>query len=261
MENIVATIIQQYGICGVVLIALVILGYMIWGDRKNDWGTKIDHVLNKIDSVDAKIEKVENQLSNRIDNVEHKIKSIHSENISNDRQEAREQSLMIMSTGYGGKLSKSLKHYCKSINCDHVFLGAFHNGTVDLRGIHFCKFDILIDEFKDPLHLHENDVDFQTLYKDENILAYGDLPYNLTHVDAAIISLSDETLLDLSDTLYRRCKSRDIKSIGLSCVRDNQGNPVGFVGCVNYTDEKMDEVQLRNCAKEIENIYNEKLTH
>lgn len=256
MENIVANIIQQYGIYGVLLIALVILGYMIWGDRKNDWGTKIDHVLNKIDSVDAKIERVENQLSNRIDKVE---KNMQSNTIEQDRIEAKEQSLMVLSTGYGGKLSKTLKYYCKTINCDHVFLGAFHNGTVDLRGIHFCKFDILVDEFKDPLHLNENDVDFQTLYKDENILAYGDLPYAMSQVDSAIINLGDDTLLELSDTLYRRCKSRGIKSLGLSCVRDEQNNPVGFVGCISFTDKNMDEAQLRNCSKEIENIYNEKL--
>ena len=138
-------------------------------------------------------------------------------------------------------------------------MGAFHNGTVDLRGIHFCKFDILIDEFRDPLRLYETDIDFQSLYKDENILAYGDLPYTLTHVESVVFNLDQDTLLDLSDTLYRRCKSRGIKTIAFAYVRDQQNNPVGFVGCVNFTDDNIDESQLRNCAKEIENIYNEKL--
>lgn len=256
MEDIVTVIIQQYGIYGVLLVALAMLGYLIWGDRKNNWGTKIDSVLNKIEGVEIKMEYVKNQLSSRIEHIEN---NIQSGSISNERQEAKEQSLTIISTGYGGKLAKSLKHYCRAINCDHIFLGAFHNGTVDLRGIHFCKFDILIDEFRDPLRLYETDVDFQSLYKDENILAYGDLPYALTHVESAVFNLDQDTLLDLSDTLYRRCKSRGVKTIAFACVRDQQNNPVGFVGCVNFTDDNIDESQLRNCVKEIENIYNEKL--
>ena len=75
MEDIVTVIIQQYGIYGVLLVALAMLGYLIWGDRKNNWGTKIDRVLNKIEGVEIKMEYVENQLSSRIEHIENNIQS------------------------------------------------------------------------------------------------------------------------------------------------------------------------------------------
>lgn len=254
MGSVIQTIIEQYGILGVLIALLGLVVYLIWGDRKNNWGSKIDRMCDKVDSVESKIVTVENKLSTRMDSFEDKLANLHSEGRANDRIEAKHQTLSIMKNHWGGKISKTLRYFCDRINADHVFMGSFHNGTTDLRGLHYCKFDILIDEFKDPLHLHENDTDFQPLYKDVNIMAYGELPYKMTHLGATVFNV-DETLLELSDTLYRRCKSRDIKSIAFVCVRDCEDCPVGFIGCVNYDGREMNTVELDACAKAIENIY------
>lgn len=258
MEGIVNTLLQQYGIYGILLIMMIILGYLIYGDRKNNWGSKIDHISNKIEGMDSKIEWIETKLSDRMDTVEQKLVTVHSDIKVEERNIARDQSINVMNNGQGGKLSKILRYYCSRINCDHIFMGSFHNGTTDLRGLHYCKFDILIDEFINPLKLHDNDTDFQPLYKDENVIAYGDLPYKMTHVDAVILNIDKdaETLLDLSDTIYRRCKSRDIKSIGFICIHDSEGYVSGFIGCVTYDDKEMNIDDLKACAHEIENIYN-----
>lgn len=255
MENAVDILLNQYGIYGIILILITAFIYLIFNDRKNGWGNKIDFIGDKIENINNKIEWVEEKLTEKIDTIERKVMTTQKELKNKELQEARVQSFNIMHDRHGGKLSKILRQYCQKINCDHVFMGLFHNGVTDLRGLHYCKFDIIIDEFSDPLKLHLNDTDFQPLYKDENIIAYGDLPYQMTHIDTAIFDLKSKKLLNLSDTLYRRCKSRDIKYIGFAGLRDKNGYVIGFIGCVSYTDEKPIEQNLLLCAHEIENIY------
>lgn len=255
MENALDVILNHYGIYGIILVLIAALIYLIFNDRKNNWGNKIDLIGDKIENMNNKIVWVEEKLTEKITLVEKKVISTQKNLESKKQQEAKIQSFNIMNNGHGGKLSKVLRQYCQKIKCDHVFMGLFHNGITDLRGIHYCKFDIIIDEFSDPLKLHANDVDFQPLYKDENIIAYGDLPYKMTHIEAAIFDTKSEKLLNLSDTLYRRCKSRDIKHIGFAGLRDKDGYIIGFIGCVSYTDKKPIEQELLLCAREIENIY------
>lgn len=255
MGEVVNTILQQYGMVGILIVLIACLSYLIYGDRKNNWGQKIDNLGAKIDNMESKIDWVETRMSARVSAVEDKITNSHEIAAASEHEEAKKQTLNIMSTGQGGKLSKILRYYCKRINCNHIFLGGFHNGTTDLRGLHYCKFDILIDEFADPLHIHPNDTDFQPLYKDENVIAYGDLPYKLTHVDSTVFDVEDPTFFEMSDTLYRRCKSRDIKKIGFAIIRDNDGFPTGFIGCISFDDQEMLQEDMKACAHEIENIY------
>lgn len=258
MENIINTIIQQYGLYGLLIIMLAMVSYMIWGDRKNNWGSKMDTISDRIESMGSRLELTESKLTNRIEKIEEKIINSHRLAKENETFLTKVQTTDVILKGIGGKLSKILREYCKNINCDHIFMGMFHNGTTDLRGLHYCKFDVLLDEYRDPLKLHPNDTDFQPYYKDENVMAYGDLPYTMTHLDAAILKIDDpnNTLFELSDTLYRRCKSRDVKQIGFACVRDKDGYMSGFIGCISYNEDPVHIDFLKACAKEVENIYN-----
>lgn len=251
------TILEQYGIYGVLIVMLFIFGYLIYNDRKNNWGNKIDKLGMKIDNTNDKIEILETKVDTRISAIETKVDNMPAITQKYENSVAKKNTLEIITKGWGGKLSKVLKYHCKNIGCDHIFLSTFHNGTVDIRGMHYCKFDILIDEFADALHWHPNDVDFQPLYKDENILAYGDLPVTMQHIDAVILNVEDEknTLLELSDIVYRRCKSRGITSIGLAGIHDKEGIMIGFVGCVAYDNKQMDLENLKACVHEVENIY------
>lgn len=258
MSDLFNSIFQNYGIYGILLILLGVLVYMVWDLKKKGWLPKIEILGKKIDNVESKIDLVEEKISNRVDLIEEKISKKRTEHTEAIKEAAREQTLSAITQGQGGRLSKTLRSYCKDVNCDHIFLGGFHNGTLDLRGLHYCKFDILIDEFLDPLHLQDNDTDFRPLYKDENVIAYGDLPYLLTHVNAAVFykGKDSETLFDLSDIIYRRIKSRDVKSFGITCIKDQNNRPFGFIGCVNYDDKHINDNELIKCAQEIENIYN-----
>lgn len=257
MENIINTILSQYGVCGLLIITFVAMIYLIICDRKNNWGNKIDLINDKLESMDSKIEWVEEKMSDKISVMEEKIISTHISIRQEEKKEAKKQTINVMGTGQGGQLSRVLRSYCCEIGCDHIFMGLFHNGTTDLRGLHYCKFDVIIDEFSDPLKLHCNDIDFQPLYKDENVIAYGDLPYMMVHVGSTIFDLEQNDLFELSDTLYRRCKSRDVKKLGLACLYDDDECTIGFVGCVSYTDHPLDLSKLKLCARDIEKIYND----
>lgn len=264
MSNLANTIVEQFGLYGILLIAISILGYLIWGDRKNNWGQKIKNLeenvnymgnqLEKIqDSLDKKTDKLESNIYHLEDNIKHLIREHSNPGI----KEVRIETNNIMTSGKGGKISKILREYCSKINCDHIFLGSFHNSITDLRGIHYCKFDIIIDEYRDPLRLHPNDNDFRLLYKDENIMTYGDLPYACAKTNGVIIKVDDDqhTLLELSNTVYRRCSGREIKYIGFVPIKNESDDIIGFIGCISYSGEPV-ESELKNCSKLVELIYN-----
>ena len=48
---------------------------------------------------------------------------------------------------------------------------------------------------------------------------------------------------------------RDIKQLAVSLLRDPEGTPSGFVGCVKYDYEKLDITELKECGLELEQIY------
>lgn len=268
METFANTIIQTYGIFGLLFLLMIGVCYLIWGDRKNKWGAKIDTLQGSVKNLDNKIDLTDEKMANRINNLDGKIDSLdvrvdgleskidfngsYQEHI----KEVQEQATGLMLKGLGGKLSQVLKKHCSSSDCDHIFLGSFHNGTSDLRGTHYCRFDILIDEFRDPLHLRKNDVEFHPLYQDENVLAYGNMPHAVVHAGKYCFDLENQVLFDSCDILYRRCKSRDIKQLAFCILYDKDSSPMGFVGAVSYIKREINMKDLELCAREIENIYN-----
>lgn len=266
MENFASTIIQTYGIFGVIILLIGGGIYFIWKDHRNNWGAKIDSLKGELkgdmktiqgsmDNVDRKVDLINEKLTHRMDKIEHKI-DVDSNSYQEHIKVTKEQTTGMMLKGMGGEMSSALKKACHEADCDHIFLGSFHNGTADLRGIHYCKFDIMIDEFRDPLHLRKTDIEFRPLYKDENILAYGDLPYAVVHAGKYKFNIENKELLELSDTLYRRCIGREVKQLALCVLYDKEGLPMGFIGAVSYIKREIDVKTLELCAREIENIYN-----
>jgi len=264
MDSVFSEIITRYGILGIVIILLAGVGYLIWQDRKNNWGGKLTtletNLGSKFDNTDRKIDLVEQKLDHRIDSVEKQMDEIGKKTYETSaevaRHHAKQQAIDIMHNGIAGKIAKSLRCSCSIIGCDHLFMGTFHNGTTDLRGIHFCKFDIVMDEFADPIHLHKKDTDYAPLYKDENVVAYGDLPYTLMKTGGIVFDITEKggDLLDLSDTIYRRCVGRDVKQIGFAPLYDKDGSPIGFIGAVSFKKGTMHQERLKELSKSIENL-------
>lgn len=219
----------------------------------------IDTINNKFDRTDEELEHLAvgiNRVDERVDEMEDKMHRCYEESRNHELQEAKKQTNRVLLKSKGGLLTKSLRRWCNVMNADHVYLAQFHNGTTDLRGIHFVKFDIITDEFADPLHLAEGDREFTPLYRNQYIVTYGDIAYTMCHVPAAVFDVDSEEFLDQSDALYRRMKAIGINQAGFAMIRDNDCEPIGWLGAVSFGDKKIDCDSLEKAAREVENIFN-----
>jgi hypothetical protein len=162
----------------------------------------------------------------------------------------------------GPQLHKTLNTFRTRINADHIFIGSFHNGNESITGIPYYKFDIIAERFR-PDKV-ERDIEFAFMYKDADLLRHDLLPSEVVQrgvVHYVIEEDGKSVLADIDDIIYRRMVGRNIKQLAISLLRDPNGTPSGFVGCVRYDYEEIDLHELKDCGIELENVYaiNEKL--
>ena len=155
------------------------------------------------------------------------------------------------------KLHRILKLYRERIGCDHIFMGTFHNGSTSISGIPYCKFDIIAEKFKPGKN--NNDLrEYTVIYKNSDILVHDNLPVVISQEDYVYFKINEDgssELEEIDDILYRRCLKYGIKQFAINLLRDENMNPVGFVGCVDFDYDILNFKELNNCAKELEEIY------
>ena len=228
-------------------------------DNKRQLVDSIEKLNKRIDKTDDELIQIDDnvcKIDGRVDEMENKMHKCYAESRNHELREAKKQTSRVLLKSKGGLLSKSLKCWCNVMNADHVYVAQFHNGTTDLRGIHFVKFDILTDEFADPLHPVEGDREFTPFYNNQYIVTYGDIAYTLCHVPAVVFDVNSDELLNQSDVLYRRLKATGAYQIGFAMFRDNEGEPIGWLGAISYGDKKIDCESLEKAARDVENIFN-----
>lgn len=162
----------------------------------------------------------------------------------------------------GPQLHKTLNTFRNRINADHIFIGSFHNGNESLTGIPYYKFDIIAERFR-PDKV-ERDIEFAFMYKDADLLRHDLLPTEVVQRNTVKYIIDEDgssELKDIDDIIYRRMLGRNIKQLAISLLRDPDGTPSGFVGCVRYDYEEIDTDELRACGDELEQVYaaNDKL--
>lgn len=269
MENIV-TLVTELGSFGLLL---GLAGFIIYSYIKNQSAVKnannddIKELKQLMKDNTADIKKSIDAVNNRVDSLEINV----STNIN-----AVNARLQVLETGgksshpkqfldrlkLGPQLHKTLNMFRTRINADHIFIGSFHNGNESITGIPYYKFDIIAERFR-PDKV-DRDLEFAHMYKDADLLRHDLLPSEVVQrgtVHYIIDKDSKSDLADVDDIIYRRMIGRDIKQLAVSLLRDPNGTPSGFVGCVRYDYEDIDLQELKDCAAELENIYaiNEKL--
>ena len=286
MENIVSEMIAQWGTFGLLMLFAI---WIIYSNIKDGFKTNkkkdssnqsesrhesdtlgelmaslIDRLSTKIDKIDDKVDRIEinsNNLNNRLTIVETKINQQpqafinHFNKIQLEKEEAHNK-MILDQMKLGPELHKILGDYKVKINAQHIFLGSFHNGTTNVSGIPYCKFDLIAEKFS-PDEV-ERDIEYAFIYKDADIIRHNKLPMAL--LDNSIVHYvinEDKTseLSEIDDVIYRRMVGRDIKQLAVHITRDEKGKPSGFVGCTRYDYEDIDLAELRTCAKELELIY------
>ena len=96
------------------------------------------------------------------------------------------------------------------------------------------------------------------MYKDADLLRHDMLPQEVvqnTTVHYIIDEQGNSPLADIDDIIYRRMVGRDIKQLAVSVLRDPDGTPSGFVGCVRYDYNDINLTELRECGIELEQVY------
>ena len=212
----------------------------------------INGLDNRISNLEVNVANSVSELNKRIDTVEcdkSNIKSSHTKQFT-DRLKL------------GPQLHRTLNNFRARINADHIFIGSFHNGNESLTGIPYYKFDIIAERFRPDKVCR--DLEFAFMYKDADLLRHDMLPSEVvqnTTVHYIIDENGNSPLADIDDIIYRRMVGRDIKQLAVSLLRDPDGTPSGFVGCVRYDYETIDLTELRECGIELEQIYatNDKL--
>lgn len=278
MDQVIKTMLESWGLAGAILIGLGYLIYIRIKDVK-DHSKNTKSIEKSIDNLSQKVDDKFVVTNERIDNINDKVDNNHllvqkqfeamEEALANqpntimsqiaDKQTADEsdhQKKFLDQLANASKFNRILGSYIKSIGCDHIFVGNFHNGSMSLTGIPFCKYDLVAEKFKPGYR--DQDVEFSPIYKNANIYNHGDLPIFLVQNKYVYFRINEDQssdLEDVDDILYRRCVGRGIKQIMIHMLYDKGGNPFGFVGCVDYDYDDLNVMELAQCAKELELIY------
>lgn len=265
MESI-ASLVTEVGSFGVLL---ALAGFIIYNHFKSD--NKKDDAINELKAtlemntaeIKGSIKGLDNRISNlernvtndmslfnkRIDNIENNTKTAVLDKSSHTKQFADRLKL-------GPQLHKTLNTFRSRVNADHIFIGSFHNGNESITGIPYYKFDMIAERFR-PDKVYK-DLEFAHMYKDADLLRHDSLPQEVvqnTTVHYIIDKDGNSPLADIDDIIYRRMLGRDIKQLAVSLLRDPNGTPSGFVGCVKYDYEEINLTELRECGIELEQIY------
>lgn len=287
MESIVSEMIAQWGTFGLLMIFAI---WIIYSNIKDGFKGKksstpapaptpapqshdtlgelmanlVSKLSDKIDRIDDKVDRLEiniNNANNRLTVVETKLNNQpqafinHFNKIQHEKEEAHNK-MILDQMRLGPELHKILGEYKDKMKAQHIFLGSFHNGTTNVSGIPYCKFDLIAEKFS-PDEV-ERDIEYAFIYKDADIIRHNKLPMALldeTMVHYVIGPDKTSELSEIDDVIYRRMIGRDIKQLAVHLTRDGSGRPSGFVGCTRYDYEDIDLSELKTCAKELELIY------
>ena len=227
----------------------------------------IDEKINTLESnVDKKFSYLETTFNDKIVNLEQQIREIPVNQIQNviKAQQEIERSLKDADEKafddvlrLGDDIFDTLSKYTEEINCNHIFIGSFHNGSNSLMGIPYIKFNIIREVFH-PTDNYEIDHAFAPVYKDCDLSLLGKLPNMLVQNKQLYFVIDENNESEMSKydgIIIRRMIGFGIKQIALHVTQEN-GKPSGFVGCVRYDYKEMDLDALELCVKELELIHN-----
>ena len=272
MEGVLVEIISQFGVTGLVLAGIIYIIVAIVRLKKSNLvsskkldesidGVKI-HVDTKIDDVNQRIDLVNNKVDTQYDLLNKRIDQgpdrFFNKIVEKNEEDSKNHfNKLLEQFNQAPRLHKILKLYRERIGCDHIFFGTFHNGSISISGIPYCKFDIVAEKFK-PGYNNMDNIELTTVYKDSDIIVHDSLPLIISQEDYIYYKIDENghsELEDVDDILYRRMIKRGVKQIAGNLIRDDQMNPIGFVGCIDFDYDELNFKELNNCAKELEEIY------
>ena len=241
-----------------------------------------DKLDDKLDVISDRFDLLEKEFNNKIDNLhdrvdgkmeilEKRINSIPKENIQEiikredelaEAERKLHQKALDDIMKLGDDIYELLNEYTEKINCTHLFVGSFHNGSSSLQGLPYIKFNIIREAYH-PTDTPEIDHSFAPVYRDCDLSLLGKLPQMLVQKTMLYFSIDENNKSEMfkyDGYIVRRMIGMGIKQIALHTLKETnlEGKLIvtGFIGVVKYDYEKMNLSELEKCAKRIEKIHN-----
>lgn len=293
MDTIGLELYREWGLFGLVIIVCAFIVYdkffkskpkeepnkdnNVLGETiKTSINTLKDNILDKIDNVYDRMDIMEEKIDNKILNLEEKfdseindltlkIKDVPNQNIkliSQRNQEIEDFNSNLHTKAIedimrlGPKIYDLLNEFCVKINCTHLFIGSFHNGSTDLMGFPYIKMNIIREAYH-PYEIVKDDHPFAPVYKDCDLSLLGKLPSLLVQKKMLHFKVNDlkSEIFNYDSLIGRRMIGMGIKQIALYGLFE-EDKISGFIGCVRYDDREMHVDELKVCVKELELVHN-----
>ena len=293
MDTIGLELYREWGLFGLVIIVCAFIVYdkffkskpkeepnkdnNVLGETiKTSIDTLKDNILDKIDNVYDRMDIMEEKIDNKILNLEEKfdseindltlkIKDVPNQNIkliSQRNQEIEDFNSNLHTKAIedimrlGPKIYDLLNEFCVKINCTHLFIGSFHNGSTDLMGFPYIKMNIIREAYH-PYEIVKDDHPFAPVYKDCDLSLLGKLPSLLVQKKMLHFKVNDlkSEIFNYDSLIGRRMIGMGIKQIALYGLFEDD-KISGFIGCVRYDNEEMRVDELKVCVKELELLHN-----
>lgn len=241
-------------------------------DKLNLLEEKFDDKMDLLDKkFDEKIDLLEDNVDDKIVVLKDRINNLPKENIKEfikreDELAEAERKLHEKALDdifrLGDEIFEMLNDYTQKINCTHLFVGSFHNGSSSLQGLPYIKFNIIREAFHIS-DIQEADHPFAPVYRDCDLSLLGKLPQMLVQKSLLHFTIDENNQSEMfkyDGQIVRRMIGMGIKQLVLHTLKeqDKNGKTVitGFVGCVKYDYEEMNLGELKSCAAKLEKIHN-----
>lgn len=232
---------------------------------KENINDKMDGIDKRIDRMDERMDKMENRFEDKFNELEIRVKDVPNQNaklISQRNQELEDFNNNLHTKAIedimrlGPKIYDLLNEFCVKINCTHLFIGSFHNGSTDLMGFPYIKMNIIREAYH-PYEIVKDDHPFAPVYKDCDLSLLGKLPSLLVQKKMLHFKVDDlkSEIFNYDSLIGRRMIGMGIKQIALYGLFEDD-KISGFIGCVRYDDAEMHVDELNVCVKELELVHN-----
>lgn len=223
---------------------------------------------NRLNALSDRFNELQDDFDEKVTYLETRVNQMPVENIVKAFTEAdrikaeNEQKIFLDTLRLGNRADELLEEYTKKINCTHIFVASFHNGTSSLTGNPYFKFDIIKEAYH-PIDIQENDHPFEPVYRDCQLSLLGKLPALLVDKKLLYFKVDKDNNCEMEkydNIIINRMRGMGIKQIALHVAYDND-LVSGFVGCVKYDNVPMDITQLVDCTHKLELIYKRNKTN
>lgn len=263
MNEIINEVIVQWGLTGLLMLAA---GYIIWDNYKANKKYKKElekqfqeklqsaattsDINSTLTSIQTKIEILDSNHQDFVDSINERLTDIEDKLNGGSDENKRLEAIMKISPA----IYNLIRSHIEDCGADHIGVALLHNGSYNVCGVPFLKFDIVAEKFF-PLR-NPQDAELAPLYKNEDIMLHNQLPAAVVQNPRVIFDIDVHCRLEQIDTtLYRKVLARGIKQLVIEEFTDLHNAANGFVFAYTFKEEGINVDEFSSLVNNIQEIY------